>query len=154
MESRLRTHLSSHVGQGMAALLLAQPLLDVLSYFMQEAGSTAFTTALRMAMLAEKKRPYYVLGGVLLGFWLLHMANCFRLGYQDPVGDAAEFLKLAQFPLWTLAFSTFLRQRDGLDTLSAWPGTSPSSWGSSPCPTPWACPSTPTTTPTGASSWG
>lgn len=129
MESRLRTHLSSHVGQGMAALLLAQPLLDVLSYFMQEAGSTAFTTALRMAMLAavalygfllaEKKRPYYILGGVLLGFWLLHMANCFRLGYQDPVGDAAEFLKLAQFPLWTLAFSTFLRQREGLDTLSA-----------------------------------
>lgn len=56
---------------------------------------------------------------MLLGFWLLHMANCFRLGYQDPVGDAAEFLKLAQFPLWTLAFSTFLRQRDGLDTLSA-----------------------------------
>ena len=129
MESRLRTHLSSHVGQGMAALLLAQPLLDVLSYFMQEAGSTAFTTALRMAMLAavslcgfllaEKKRPYYILGGVLLGFWVLHMANCFRLGYQDPVGDAAEFLKLAQFPLWTLAFSTFLRQREGLDTLSA-----------------------------------
>ena len=94
---------------------------------------------------------------MLLGFWLLHMANCFRIGYQDPVGDAAEFLKLAQFPLWTLAFSTFLRQREGLDTLSA------------------ACLAgdfalilgvialslrrghariTPTTTPTGASSWG
>lgn len=125
MEFTLQKKMTAHVGECMAALLLVQPLLDVLSYFMQAAGTTALTTGLRMAMLAavwlyafaiaEKKRPYYVMGGVVAGFWLLHMANCFRLGYRDPVGDAAEYLKLVQFPLWTLAFTTFLEQRENLD---------------------------------------
>ena len=49
------------------------------------------------------------------GFWVLHMLSCLRLGYQDPVGDAAEYLKLVQFPLWTLSFVTFFRQRRNLD---------------------------------------
>lgn len=46
---------------------------------------------------------------------MLHMLSCLRLGYQDPVGDAAEYLKLVQFPLWTLSFVTFFRQRRNLD---------------------------------------
>lgn len=110
----------------MAALLLIQPLLDVLSFFMQNSGSTVVTTALRMALLAavslygfvisDRKELYAACYGVIGGFWLLHMLNCFRLGYGQPVGDAAEYLKLVQFPLWTLAFITFFRKREGLDT--------------------------------------
>ena len=113
----------------MAALLLVQPLLDVLSYFMQNLGMTALTTALRTVLLfavslygfaiSDRKRLYGLLWGVAGGFWLLHMLNCFRLGYQDPVGDAAEYLKLVQFPLWTAVFLTFFRQRPGLDLRAA-----------------------------------
>ena len=63
-------------GEVMAALLLVQPLLDVLSYFMQEAGTTAFTTALRMVLLAavslygfvitDRKKPVLALYAVAL----------------------------------------------------------------------------------------
>lgn len=113
------------VGEVMAALLAVQPLLDVLSYFMGQVGGTWLTTTLRMIMLAavclygfaitDNRRAYYVMYGVVAGFWLLHIVNSLRVGYQDPVGDAAEFLKLVQFPLWTLSFVTFFRQRNNLD---------------------------------------
>ena len=113
------------VGEVMAALLVAQPLLDVLSYFMGLADGTWLTTTLRMLLLltvclygfaiTENRRAYYVMYGVAAGFWLLHMLNSFRLGYQDPVGDAAEYFKLIQFPLWALSFVTFFRQRKDLD---------------------------------------
>ena len=122
---KLKTTLTRSAGECMAALLLVQPLLDVLSYFMQNLGMTALTTALRTVLLfavslygfaiSDRKRLYGLLWGVAGGFWLLHMLNCFRLGYQDPVGDAAEYLKLVQFPLWTAVFLTFFRQRPGLD---------------------------------------
>ena len=39
-EQSLKTRLTAYTGEFMAALLLIQPLLDVLSYFMQEHGST------------------------------------------------------------------------------------------------------------------
>ena len=119
--SSLQKKLSFPVGEVMAALLVAQPLLDVLSYFMGQADATWLTTALRTVLLfavgvygfsiTENRRAYYVMYGVVGGFWVLHMLSCLRLGYQDPVGDAAEYLKLVQFPLWTLSFVTFFRQR-------------------------------------------
>lgn len=105
-------------------LLLLQPLLDVLSYFMQEWGDTAVTTGLRMAVLvtvslygfwvSEKKRTYILLWSGVIGFWLLHAINGFRVGYQDPMGDLAEYLKLVQLPLWSLAFYTFFKKSPAL----------------------------------------
>lgn len=124
-ETALKNKLSNHTGEFMAALLLIQPLLDVLSYFMQEAGTTTVTTALRTVLLfsvsfygfavSGRKQAYAACYGLVAGFWLLHMLNCFRVGYAHPVADAAEYLKLVQFPLWTLSFITFLRNREGLD---------------------------------------
>lgn len=109
----------------MAALLVIQPLLDVLSYFMGQADANWLTTTLRTILLfavcfygfliAENRRFYYGVYGVVAGFWLLHALNCVRLGYQDPIGDAAEYLKLVQFPLWTLSFVSFFRRREKLD---------------------------------------
>ena len=121
----LRTHETAPVRELMAALLLLQPPLDVLSYFARELGLTAATTAARFALLAavslggfllsDRKARYAAGWGVLGAFWLLHAANCLRRGYAQPVGDAAEYLKLIQFPLWTQAFLAFFRRRDGLD---------------------------------------
>lgn len=111
-------------GAFMASLMLAQPLLDVVSYFMAGVGHTGLTTALRCLLLvvvgaygfaiSEHKPVYMGVYGVLAAFWLLHALNCLRQGYADPVGDLAEYLKLIQFPLWTLSFVTFFRRREEL----------------------------------------
>lgn len=125
-EVRVKTKYSAHAGDFMAVVLLLQPLLDVLSFFMRETGTTAVTTFLRLALLVavsvygfliSDRRQLYAAGwAVVAGFWLLHSLNCIREGYFQPVGDAAEFLKLVQFPLWTMAFCTVFRKREELDT--------------------------------------
>ena len=127
--SLLRRRLTPHCGEIMAAVLLIQPPLDVLSYFMQHYGSTAITTALRMAMLvavtllgfaiSRRRKAYIACFAVIGAFWLLHALNCLRLGYSDPMGDIAEYFKLIQFPLWTLAFITMLQNRECLDMRAA-----------------------------------
>lgn len=124
-ELSLKTRFRVHTGEFMAALLLIQPLLDVLSYFMQEASATVVTTGLRMVLLVtvslygfviSERRELYAAGyGLIIGFWLLHMLNCFRLGYAQPVGDTAEYLKLIQLPLWTMSFVSMFRRREGMD---------------------------------------
>lgn len=120
----IKRKLTGCTGMFMTALLLAQPLLDVLSYFIQRAGTTAVTSVLRLVLLAvvsvygfaitDRKQVYGAVYAVAGGFWLLHMLNCLRQGYADPLGDAAEYLKLVQFPLWTLSFVTFFRKQEGL----------------------------------------
>ena len=102
--SSLQKKLSFPVGEVMAALLVAQPLLDVLSYFMGQADATWLTTALRTVLLfavgvygfsiTENRRAYYVMYGVVGGFWVLHMLSCLRLGYQDPYYFSHIFRKV------------------------------------------------------------
>ena len=127
--AKLKNRLSNAGGELFAAILFVQPLLDVLSYFMQQSGSTTVTTALRTVLLAavaglglglsQRRRAYWIFFGITGGFWLLHALNCLRMGYQDPVADLGEYLKLIQFPLWTLCFLTFLRTKPGLDLQAA-----------------------------------
>lgn len=124
-ERSIKSKCTAYTGEFMAALLLIQPLLDVLSYFMQEAGTTFLTTGLRMALLivvslygfvvTDRKELYAAGYGLIAGFWLLHMLNCFRIGYAQPVGDAAEYLKLIQLPLWTMTFVSLFHRRKGMD---------------------------------------
>ena len=105
IESSWKTRASAPVGEVMAALLAVQPLLDVLSYFMGQADANWLTTGLRTALLAvvclygfaitENRRAYYLAYGVVGGFWVLHMLNSLRLGYQDPVGDMGKGVERA-----------------------------------------------------------
>lgn len=121
----LRDRMSAYVREFMLALLLVQPLLDVISFFMSSNGSTVFTTGLRLILLftvsfygftiSSHRRRYYVMYSVIAGFWIIHMLNCMRYGYQNPVGDLAEFLKLIQLPLWTMAFVSFFEHAEDLD---------------------------------------
>lgn len=125
-EMKLKAKCSSYAGDFLAAVLLLQPLLDVLSFFMREVGATGVTTMVRLALLMavslygfviSDRRQLYAAGwAVAAGFWLLHSLNCIREGYLEPVGDAAEFLKLMQFPLWTMAFYAIFQKREGLST--------------------------------------
>lgn len=108
----------------LVALLIAQPLLDVFSYFLLQTEMTILSTVLRTILLvavtafgfiiSEEKNKHLILYGVLLGFWLLHCLVSLRGGYGDPIEDLAEYLKLVQFPLWTFAFVSILRKTDEL----------------------------------------
>lgn len=120
----LQGKLTGHTGTFMAALLLAQPVLDVVSFFMGGVGLTGITTALRCLLLAvvslygciitDNRQAYAAMYSVVGAFWLLHALNCLRTGYVNPMGDFAEYLKLIQFPLWTVSFITFLEKKEEL----------------------------------------
>ena len=109
----------------MVALLIAQPILDVISYFMLQNAMSAFTTALRTIILlavsaygfiiSDEKRSHLILYAVLIIFWIFHILACLRGGYSHPIVDFGEFLKLAQFPLWTFAFIAVFRQCEDLN---------------------------------------
>ncbi len=102
------------------ALIMAQPFLDVLSYYLINLDKTIFTTLLRLIMfagimlfsfvLSDNKKAYYILAAVAGGYFALHAANCFRIGYVSLVDDAANFLRTVQPPALAIAFITVLKK--------------------------------------------
>ena len=106
-------------------LMVLQPLMDVLSFFMAQAGmSNLPTLALRMGvlgaaviygfLLSDRKKVYLITGGVLAAFWVVHGVCCFAVGYQDPFADLTNYVRVVQIVLYTLCFITFLRQGEGV----------------------------------------
>ncbi len=105
-------------------IIVIQPLLDVLSYFLGEMGSNSLSTALRFLLLmavallgflvSDRKRVYFLFYGVMGLFWVAHMANCYRIGYQSMVADTANFLRIMNFPIFALSFVTFFKKGKGL----------------------------------------
>mgnify|MGYP003375502427 CR=1 FL=1 len=106
------------------AILIIQPMLDVLSYFLGEMGNNSLSTALRFLLLmgvallgfivSDKKRVYFLFYGVMGAFWLAHVVNCYRIGYQSVVSDTANFLRIMNFPIFTLSFITFFQKGENL----------------------------------------
>lgn len=116
-----RFDLKRHLPRLMFILCVLQPLLDVLSYWLDATGAgNALTTLLRFVMLAavvllgfvlsEKKGYYFGLAAILLLLTAGHMAACFADGYNAMVDDLANMLRIYQLPLFTLAFITMIRQ--------------------------------------------
>lgn len=124
MMRSIKTGLEKRLSAVVLAILVIQPALDVLSYFLGEWGSNALSTALRFLLLfavallgflvSDKKRLYFLFYGVAGAFWLLHMVNCFRIGYDSPVSDAANFFRIVNFPIFTLSFITFFQKGEGI----------------------------------------
>ncbi len=95
-------------------LLIMQPIMDVISYFMIENGSTMLTTLVRMVIFAaivsysffasKSKKQYFIMAGVLGVYWILHMIGCFMDGYQSVFQDFALFLRTIHMPVLTLCF--------------------------------------------------
>lgn len=122
MVSSLRSALEKRLSVLVLAIMVLQPALDVFSYFLEKTGSNAISTAVRFLLLAGvallgfavsgKKKLYCLFYGVTGLFWMLHMANCFRIGYTSLFADAANFLRIVNFPVFTLAFITFFQRRD------------------------------------------
>ncbi len=120
MIKSLQTALEKKLPVLVLALLVIQPALDVFSYFLAQTGSNTISTLLRFALLAavallgflvsDKKKFYVIFYGVAGLFWILHAANCFRVGYQSPVADAGNFLRTLNFPIFTLSLVTFFQK--------------------------------------------
>lgn len=121
---RTKRKLSDIAPAFLFALLCAQPLLDIISYWANEWEFTALTTLTRFAMFAmvmiygyiisDKKWTYIAAGGVLLAYWIVHMIACLRSpgGYVSPVSDANNFLRTIHLPLFTFAFITIFKKSD------------------------------------------
>ena len=112
------------------AIVVIQPLLDVLSYFLQAIGSNSLTTALRFLMLAgvallgflvsDRKKLYFIFYGVVVVYWIAHMLNCFRVGYQSPVSDAVAFSRIMNFPVFALSSITFFEKGKDVRLVVVW----------------------------------
>lgn len=117
---KLRNAIEKRLPALVLILLVIQPAMDVLSYFLGQMGSNTLSTLLRFAMLAavallgfivsEEKKVYFIMYGAVALFWVAHALNCFRVGYQSPVEDAANFLRILNFPIFALSFITFFRR--------------------------------------------
>ena len=107
--SSLQKKLSFPVGEVMAALLVAQPLLDVLSYFMGQADATWLTTALRTVLLfavgvygfsiTENRRAYYAMYGVVGGLLGAAHAQLPAPGLPGPGGGRGGVPQAGAVPL-------------------------------------------------------
>ena len=125
--------LVSRLPQLMMALILLQPVLDILSFWQDQAGAdNTLTLALRFGMLlvvalagfclSGRKRIYVALALVLLGFGLCHAAAVIQVDLQTLPGereatgfwmllsDFANYVRVAQIPVFTLCFITFLKR--------------------------------------------
>lgn len=124
MISSLRSWLERRLPTLALLLMVIQPPLDVLSYFTQQQGVTALSTGLRFLLLAavallgfllsDRKRLYLAFYAGAFLFWALHAANCFRIGYRAPVSDAGNYLRILNFPIFTLSLITLLQRSEAV----------------------------------------
>ncbi len=101
------------------ALFVIQPLLDVLSYWLDyfEYPNTV-TLLLRFLILClmvtmgfvlcQKKKVYLLCGGGLLLLTLCHCFACAQAGYDQIITDLVNLVRIYQFPLAVLCFHTWL----------------------------------------------
>lgn len=108
------------------ALLIIQPLLDIVSYWANEWNFTAVTTAFRFLMffavvlyafiLSDRKKIYIAACAVMGAYFVLHAIACIKSvgGYASPLSDLNNFLRLINLPMFALAFITFFKKSDAV----------------------------------------
>ncbi len=94
--------------------------MDVLSYFLSQLGNNTISTLLRLAMLVlvallgflvtDRKRAYFCIYGVMAAYWVLHVLNCYRIGYLSVFQDTANYFRILTFPVFLLSFLTFFKK--------------------------------------------
>ena len=119
---RFAASLSGKLHRIVLVLCILQPFLDVASYFLnltQTAASAMLvirmlllcTIALLGFLLSERKWIYWCVVAVLGLFTAGHVLACAGEGYQAPLDDLANLLRIYQLPVTTIAFITFLRRQ-------------------------------------------
>ena len=116
-----QTYLRQHLPQLILLLFIAQPGMDVLSYWLDAlGGGNTVSLLLRFAMLAgtalvgfglsRNRKIYFALCAVLMLLAAGHIWACGTAGYSDPVYDLTNYIRVAQIPLFVFCFVTFLRE--------------------------------------------
>ena len=122
--TKTKKRLTDIVPELVFVLLLIQPVLDIISYWATEWELTVYTTAFRFLMFAgvllysflisDKKHLYFLFGGVIALYWILHVVACLRSagGYASPFSDLNNLLRTVQLPVFALSFITFFKKSD------------------------------------------
>ncbi len=103
-----------------AILIIIQPVMDVISYWLSEFGiSNAPTLLLRMGVLgitllcgfivSEKKYIYLFAMAIMAVVYAGHIFACVQAGYVDPIDDFSNYVRVVQMPILVIAFITFLK---------------------------------------------
>ncbi|MBR5453941.1 MAG: O-antigen ligase family protein [Clostridia bacterium] len=106
-----------------AILIMIQPVMDVISFWLSEFGiSNAPTLLLRMAVLAatlvsaliltEKKKAYFITLLIMAVIYLGHVFACIQVGFADPVGDFTNYVRVIQTPLLVMSLITFMKHSE------------------------------------------
>ena len=117
---RCRSELKKHLSVFIFILFAAQPVMDILSFWLERLGmSTAISLLLRMLVLVvtalagfiltDNRKVYWYLAGICGVFFVLHAIACMIPGYISPVSDLANYIRVVQIPLFTLCFISFLK---------------------------------------------
>ena len=97
-----------------------QPLLDALSYWQDHLKlATSLSLVPRMLLMllmaligylvSDRRHIYWIAAGVLAAFWGCHMAVCFRAGYQSPIQDTENYLRILMLPVAAISMISCLR---------------------------------------------
>lgn len=109
----------------MVGLCVAQPLLDVLSFWTQNLSwGSKLTLSLRLLiflgvvlagfLLSQRRRVYWLCAAVCAALYAGHVFACLRahapFAAANLISDATNYIRFIQLPLFTLALITFLRR--------------------------------------------
>ena len=102
----------------LTALIAAQPLLDALAFFTRNEVATAagyirlgilMVLPLYLLFALREKKGFLLSMGVIGGYCLLHVLNCFRTGYISLYFDLAYLLKVVQMPVLAVCLTYLIR---------------------------------------------
>lgn len=101
-------------------LIMAQPILDIIAYFQQDnvIGSTAGYLRLVvmvilpiMVLFKTKKKKSFLAWLAVIGIYcVLHIANCFRVGYISIFQDVAYMARVIQMPVITISLIYYFEE--------------------------------------------
>lgn len=104
------------------ALVLLQPILDVIAYFQYNnvIGSIAgYSRLLIMLVLpiyvfftTKKKKSFFCFLAVIGLYSVLHILNGFRVGYLNLFQDVAYLLRVIQMPILTVSFIYYMKNQE------------------------------------------
>lgn len=104
-----------------ACLIAAQPVLDVLAFFTQNAVVTPagiirlvimFALPLYLLITLKDKKRIILPMAVIALYCLAHILNCMRVGYISMVNDIRYMLSVVQMPVLAVCFIIFIRDED------------------------------------------
>lgn len=122
---KTKSWIEAHVSHLLAALLIIQPIMDVVSFWFLRWELPSFPTlVLRLGVFAltfltaflisNWKWVYYIAAGICLFLAAGHIYACMQIpgGYQSPVTDLTNFVRVVQMPVTVICIITFLRKND------------------------------------------